>query len=139
MAEGKLETQRGGERKQKLLKIAAKLLTGEAEIYVIRKDRLPFYLEAALASGFKVEEIAGEGEKFPFSREEERLRTKDEESYSRESHLEVKEAKVPGKGRIAVVVERPEGSKEDFTPFWHSLRNLEQGGIQSSSETTAKS
>jgi len=92
--------------------LAAKVANRQAATLVISADRLPLYLDAASATGFKVEKIAVEGEEFPVSRE----------GYSGK----VRNIRVQGKGRIAVSVEKPEGSTTDHAPFWDNLRSLEK-------------
>jgi len=95
-----------------------KLANSQALTTVISEERLPDYLNAALATGFKVEKIAGEGEKFPVRSEdyvngEGRIQTK---VYNRE---------VVGKGNIAVSIRGPKGIK-DCAPFWDNLNSLQQ-------------
>lgn len=105
--------------------IAAKIKSGQVVTLVIAENRLPSYSETALATGFKVEKIAGEGEEFPLLRG-----TPGEEK--------VVSQQVVRKGYIAVSIEKPEGSKKDTGPFWTALTRLERKQVLSPSKSTTE-
>lgn len=103
------------DRDQRYAQIAKKVASRQAVTQVIAEERLPLFLKAASASGFKVEQIAKEGERFPGL-----------ESY-REFREEVSDVVVQGTGNIAISIEKLEGgSKGDHGPFWKKLKSLKQ-------------
>lgn len=81
----------------------------------IRRDRLAAFLRAALATGFRVEEIAKEGEEFPFT----------SGKPVRHNKLEVFMRRVKGEDCIAVSVEKPKAVENHF-PFWRTVAEFEQ-------------
>lgn len=114
-------------QREKYAEITAKLKKGEVQVHVLSESALLPFSRAALATGFKVELIADEGEycsvEGPFNpRPSDRIK----------------------EGCIVVSIEKPEGSREstdsrDFAPFWDMLRSLRQKKSQPPSNPTTKS
>lgn len=134
------------ERAKKINNACSKIRNGQVLTKVIGKDEFPSYLEVASATGFEVEQLAGEGEEYPshiddahervYNRRMER-REREDGKYTKEYEIrsylrpeprslpEIVFRKVEYKGFIAVSIEKPKGSK-DHTPFWDNLRSLQQ-------------
>lgn len=106
------------ELEKRYSKLVPKITSGQVQTFSMPEDRLPSYLRAASATGFKVEQIAVEREKFP-----DLLPYSD--SFGNLHPEKIFYIRVEGEGYIAVSVERPKGSK-DHTPFWDALKSLEQ-------------
>lgn len=119
---------RGEDAKSKWLE--ERMRKGRVLVRVIKKDRLPFFLEAASANGFVVEEIARKGDRFP---EFGRIKSTPI-SFFKWTTLEQEDC-------VVVSIEKPKGRalRKGFTPFWSTLKRLEQKQAQSSSNPPAKS
>lgn len=97
---------------RKWTELASKLRTGQAVTRVIPKEWLPSYLKVASVTGFKVEKIADEKERFPhlvinFDKGE---RGKRKYERDNDGTLKVAELEVMGKNYIAVSIEGQKGS-----------------------------
>lgn len=101
--------------------LVSKIKSRQVVTLVVNRERLTSYLDAGLATGFRVEKIADEGEDFPCWQFEDKNRVIEE----------VRNIKVQGEGCIAVSIERPGGTK-DHAPFWENLKRLEQAQVPSS-------
>lgn len=114
---GRSDSSRKGKEYQ-YVETASKVAAGITQTLVISKDDLAVYLRAGSATGFIVKKIAGEGERFPLLvRQPGKI-----------LNIRVCEIEVEGKDKIAVSIEKPEGSK-DHAAFWNNLRNLRQGKV----------
>lgn len=93
--------------------LGPKIKTGEVLTFSIPKESLPFYLKAGSATGFKVEQIAGEGKKFPHVNWKQRS-----------LQPEVDNVTLP-EGFIGVSIQGPKG-KKGFIAFWKRLTSIER-------------
>lgn len=107
-------------RERKTADLVSKIKRREVVTLSIPKDRLPFYLEAASATGFKVEKIADEGEEFPFLKMVIGKSGTEKPEYDSDGTPKVSSLKVAGKNFIAVAIEKPKGSV-DHNAFWDNL------------------
>ncbi|MDO8621373.1 MAG: hypothetical protein Q7R31_03815 [Candidatus Levybacteria bacterium] len=120
--------------------LASKIRNYQVVTTSIPQGSLRLYLDAGLATGFKVEEIADAGKKIPVLVNQPRFsypyRKEDLERMEPRPEVQHEEVK---KGYIAVAIEKPEDSKRGHNPFWEALETLKQNKVAQSLKVTVNS
>lgn len=100
--------------------LVSKINDGNAVTDLIDKNKLSLYKKAALTTGCRVEEIAQEGEVFPYL----------EKQRFPGSHKAITiYDRVVGENEIGIVIYKRKGSEDGFNgyiPFWDQVRELER-------------